>query len=176
LPAGAGPFYSPSVRSILILALLAGCASTQTPRLLPPPSAPETRDLPPDPAEEPLPDGIPAGETVEPLEAGSCYDATGLRGGNYPCPRASGLLASEGWAVRAGFYRLRYRELREHYEADRSVWRAHRVLYESTHAENLRRMEAARPSWLVRNAFPIGLGAGLILGGVAATSVAAALR
>ena len=164
-------------RPLALLALLAACATAQPlPPLVQPPNAPERRELPTDPADEPLPPGIPAGESVEPLEAGSCYDASGLQGGNYPCPRVSGILATEAWAVRAGFYRVRYRELREHYLADRTVWTAHRALYETVHAENVRRLREAQPTWFERNAFPLGVGAGIIIGAGVVLAIGSALR
>lgn len=156
----------PSMRrtAALLLALTAGCATAQLPPLVPLTQVPEVRALPIDPAEEALPAGTPEGEWIEPLEAGSCYDTSGLRGGNQPCPRRSGLLSSEARAVRDGLYRIRYRELRSVVESDRTVWRAQRELYETMRRQDARALQAAQPSWLQRNALAIGLAAGFVVG------------
>ena len=89
----------------------------------------EQRPLAPDPAIEPLPDGIPQGDWVEPLTKGDV------------APK-SGILSSEERAFRDAKYRIRYRAQRKNYEADRRVWAAAR-------SERLRpsrrRFGAARP-------------------------------
>ena len=59
----------------------------------------EQRPLPPDPATEPLPDGVPKVEWVRPLERGECEKAP------KPCPAVSGLAISEARAFRDAKYR-----------------------------------------------------------------------
>lgn len=168
---------SPTVRLLLPALLALGCASAPVPvATIPATRAPETRALPPDPAEEPLPPGTPAGEWVEPLEVGGCYDATGLHGGDTPCPRRAGILSSEARAVRDGFYRIRYRELRTFYEADRTTWSAQRELYEALRRQDQATITRMQPSWWDRNALPLGVAAGLVLGVGTMTAIIMSVR
>lgn len=161
-------------RALPLVVLALGCASTPRPTpAIPLTRAPEVRELPSDPAEEALPPGTPPGESIEPLEAGSCYDATGVRGGNQPCPSRSGLLVSEARAVRDGLYRIRYRELRVLYGGDRTTWSAQRELYEAMIARDRAEIERLRPTWLQQNGLALGLASGLVLGIGASVAIAA---
>lgn len=152
--------------SVWLLLALMGCrAAVQPPPLVSATRSPEARALPPDPAEEPLPPGTPPEETIEPLEAGSCYDGRGLRSpAAVACPSNSGLLVSEGRAVRDGFYRIRYRELRTLYVADRTTWSAHRELYEALRVRDQAEIQRLQPSFLDRYGLAVGLTAGFLLG------------
>ena len=153
---------------VLVAALIApACGGVQSTR----PTVPDTvvkrveqQPLPPDPADEPLPDGIPPGEWVEPVEAGACA------GKAPPCPEKSGILVSEARAVRDAKYRVRYKELRKNYEADRVVWGAHRELYEERLKLADREIQDLQPNWWDRNKLQIGVVGGVIIG--IATSVA----
>lgn len=165
------------MRALLPVLILLGCASAPVrPATIPVTRAPEARALPPDPAEETLPPGTPAGEWVEPLEVGACYDVTGLHGGDTPCPRRAGILSSEARAVRDGMYRIRYRELRTFYEADRTTWSAQRELYEALRHQDQATIEAMRPTWWDRNALPLGVAAGLVLGVGTMTAIILSVR
>ena len=124
----------------------------------------EVTPLPPDPAEEPLPDGFAKGEWVEPLEAGGCLDQP------QPCPKRSGIAVSEERAWRDGLFRLRYKELRRAYEADRSVWGAHRELYEERLKLADHAIQDLQPSWWERHDWQIGVMGGIIAG--VATTIA----
>ena len=57
----------------------------------------EARELPPDPAVEPIPENIPLGDWVVPIEKGECLDANGTPevGATTPCPAKAGLVISE---------------------------------------------------------------------------------
>jgi len=132
----------------------------------------ESRELPPDPAVEPIPDNIPKGDWVAPIEKGECLDASGTpeTGAPSPCPVESGIVISEERAYRAALYRIRYRELRKTYESDRMVWSAHRELYEERLKLAGQAIEDLQPSWFDNNKFPLGVVGGVVLG--IATSVA----
>lgn len=130
----------------------------------------EEQPLPPDPAQEKLPDGVPVGDWVEPLEAGSCAQAPAT------CPPRSGIVVSEARAARDALYRIRYPELRRTFEADRQVMKAHRELYE----ERLRHADLAiqklQPGWWQRHGSSIAFIGGFLLSTVASVAVFAAVR
>lgn len=132
----------------------------------------EARELPPDPAVEPIPDSIPSGDWVVSIEKGECLDASGTPevGATNPCPAKAGLVISEERAYRSALYRIRYRELRKTYESDRMVWSAHRELYEERLKLAGKALEDMQPNWLDRNKLSLGLMGGVVLG--IATSVA----
>jgi hypothetical protein len=132
----------------------------------------EARELPPDPAVEPIPDNIPSGDWVSPIEKGECLDESGTPedGAPNPCPVESGLVISEERAYRSALYRIRYRELRKTYESDRMVWSAHRELYEERLKLAGQAIEDLQPNWWDRNKLPMGVVGGVVLG--IATSVA----
>ena len=127
----------------------------------------EQRPLPPDPATEPLPDGVPKVEWVRPLERGECEKAP------KPCPAVSGLAISEARAFRDAKYRIRYKELRSNYGADRQVWGAHRELYETRLGLADQTIQDLQPRWWDRNKFQIGVVGGVILGIITSVAILA---
>lgn len=126
----------------------------------------EGRELPPDPATESLPEGLPAGDWVEPIEKGECLDDDGTPdlSAPRPCPLRSGIAVSEERAYRDGLFRARYRELRENYKADRMVWGAHRELYETRLEAADKVIQNLQPNWWDRNKLQLGLVGGVVLG------------
>jgi hypothetical protein len=86
----------------------------------------------------------------------------------------AGILVSEARAARDALFRIRYRELRRTYEADRQVWGAHRELYEEQIRRDREALEQARPDWWEQNdatvvgAITFILGAAITVGIVAA--------
>jgi hypothetical protein len=163
--------------SMLGAALLAlGCSTVRTVA----PTVPdvlsrrvEDQQLPPDPAVEPLSGSLAKGDWVEPLEAGSCLGADGkpVVEASKPCPIRSGIAVSEERAARDGLYRIRYKELRRNYEADRVVWGAQRALYESRLDLANKALEQAQPSWFDQHKGELGLLGGLLLGAGAAVGI-----
>lgn len=120
------------LRDSLALLMICSCATTlPTPPTVLPEHRIEEEPLPVDPDNEKLPG--PQEEWVEPLEAGSCVDQSGKFSlqVSKPCPLRSGISMSEAKAARFGLYKIRYRELRTSYEADRKVVSAQRALYET---------------------------------------------
>lgn len=132
----------------------------------------EKAPLPPDPAEEELPAEVSKGDWVEPLEEADCLnsDGTPRKGAPRPCPSRSGIAVSEERAFRDAKYRIRYRELRRNYEADREVWGAHRELYEERLKLADQAIQDLQPSWWDRHKFQLGVIGGIVLG--VASSVA----
>lgn len=167
-------------RSVLLAFGLSACATTQAQT---PPTVPTTltsrveeRALPVDPGEEALPQGIPVAEWVEPQEAGACFDQRGTvqPGVGLPCPARAGILVSEGRAARDGLYRVRYRELRTHYQGDRQVWMVQRELYETRLRLADQRIREMQPTWWQQNGAYVALGVGLVAGlGVSIVTVSA---
>lgn len=150
--------------------VISGCATTKPAAYAPLFGAAkrvEEKPLPPDPAEEALPklpDGSALTEWVEPLEKGSCIDATGKAVGSKPCPAVEGLAVSEGQATRDLLFRTRYRELRRLYDADRGIWSAHRELYEERLRTADEALKKAEPDWWQRNKGEVGTITGFVLG------------
>jgi hypothetical protein len=132
----------------------------------------EERELPPDPGEEKIPEEIPKGNWVEPIEKGECLDVNGTPDPDTvrPCPSKSGIAVSEERAFRDGLYRVRYKQLRKLYVADRDVWSAHRELYEERLKLADKAIHDLQPSWFDRNKMQLGVIGGVVLG--IATSVA----
>jgi hypothetical protein len=140
----------------LILALfLAACGPLPTPPTVAESKRVELAPLPPDPAEEKLEGNVPRGDWVEPQEANSCTAG---------CPAKAGILVSEERAVRDGLYRVRYRELRLTYTADRQVWQAHRELYEKRLQLADQAIQKLQPSWWDRHKVALGVIGGFVLG------------
>jgi hypothetical protein len=113
---------------------------------------PETAPLPTDPAQEEVPliyRGSP--ESVVPLEA------------HAPAPYA-GLLSTESRAWRDAQFRIRYRELRGIFEADRALTGVQRELYEFRLNAANERIRSLQPSWLSQHGLELGIGLGLVLG------------
>jgi hypothetical protein len=140
---------------------------------------PEARELPQDPAQEALPEGIPTDppEThVEALEAGSCVSEDGSTVAQGPCPAASGLVISEARAARDALYRIRYPELRRTYQADRQVWSAHRELYETQIQEDREEIRRLQPGWWEEHDGTIMGVVGLVLGAAITTAITVAVQ
>ena len=163
---------------IMILAsvLMSACASQRSAYV---PTVPESaikrveeQPLPPDPAEEPIPDEIPKGDWVVALDKGECLDENGVpeNSATRPCPADSGIAVSEERAYRDGLYRLRYKELRKNYTADKQVWGVHRELYEERLKLSHKAIQDLQPSWWDRNKLSVGVVLGIVTG--VATSVA----
>ena len=132
------------MRLLLAVVLLSACA---TEKVIPPKPEPylsgsdlEERVLPPNPETEALPKDTPPAEWVEAQEeSAKCH---------------AGILVSEARATRDGYFRLRYKELRQDYEADRKVWKAHRSLYERQLQLDLSKIQAMTPpppTWWEQN-------------------------
>jgi len=156
---------------------LVGCgAAVQPAYLVRPDRAVETRALPADPSTEALAPGANTDDFVEAQDSGSCLDAQGrpLPDAPRPCPARSGIVVGEGRAARDGLYRVRYRELRLMYEADRQVWAAHRELYEGQLQRADERIRQLQPNWWERNGFALGVGLGIVLTTIGVVSVAVA--
>ncbi len=127
----------------LLTLVCVGCVSQPVvrPPLVAANQRPEVRELPLDPREEVLPEGVPTlpGESVvEPIEEAE------------PAPMA-GILISESRAARDVLFRARYAELRRVYQSDRQVWAAHRELYEEQVRRDREALEAAKPDWWERH-------------------------
>jgi hypothetical protein len=128
----------------------------------------EVRPLPPDPATEKLPEGFPKGDWVIPYEAKECREKP------EECPQISGILISESRAYFDAMYRVRYKELRKTFEADRSVMGVHRELYESRLELADREIQNLQPGWWDRHKFQIGVVGGIVLGVAASVAILAA--
>ena len=152
-------------RVVLLLAMLGlgGCATTQavvTPTIpLSSTQRVEEQPLPEHPDAAQLPPEIPPGEWIAQLEGGAC-----VMGKNDPCPEDTGMVTSEARAFRDGLYRLRYKELRVYYEADRKVWTAQRALYEGRLNDANTALKQAQPTWFERHALEIGILSGFVVG------------
>lgn len=164
-------------RSLGLMLSLCGCATAAPPRfLVNPDRQPETRTLPADPATEPLPAGVPANaDFVEPSEPGACLDSQGrpVADAPRPCPNRAGIVVGETRAARDGLFRLRYRELRVTYEADRQVWAAQRSLYEGQLQRADAHIQSLQPNWWQQNALGLGIAGGFLLGTVTVIGVLA---
>jgi hypothetical protein len=159
---------------VLVLALT-GCAGPRFQAPTVPDSVikrVETRELPPNPATEPIPENIPRGDWVTTIAKGECLDTDGTPelGATNPCPAKSGIVISEERAYRSALFRIRYVEIRKTFDADRMVWSAHRELYEERLKLAGQAIEDLQPSWFDRNKLPLGVVGGVVLG--IATSVA----
>jgi hypothetical protein len=124
----------------------------------------ERRPLPVHPEAEALPESIPKGESVEPLEAASCVDEAGKLQGSGACPARSGLLISEERAFRDALFRIRYKEMRSLYDADRQVWGAQRELYEERVSSLHDALRQAQPTFFEKYALQFGVVGGFLIG------------
>jgi hypothetical protein len=86
-----------------------------------------------------------------------------------PCPTWGGIAVSEARAARNAMYRIRYKELRRTFEADRRVWSAHREVYEAQVARDRQEIERLQPTWWDRHGVAVGVAGGFIIG--AATAI-----
>lgn len=149
--------------AVFMVVLVLGCSATSAPpakRTLPSPLV--AADLPPAPKDEfKVP---PAAEWAVGVE-GYVVEA---EDGKREVVDRPGICMSMEKAGRAARYVIRYDELRELYIIDLKTWGREREIYER-HLElgqqeiDALRKEAER-SWFERNAGPIGLVSGLILG------------
>lgn len=152
----------------LVLPLFLACAGTlPTAPTVPDAKRVEKEQLPPDPENEPLDANVPRGIWVKSLEANSCAQG---------CPTDSGIFVSEERAVRDGKYRLRYRELRTTFEADRAVFAAQRELYETRLKLADQAIQRLQPGWWETHKFQIGTIGGFVLGTAAAIAIFALAR
>lgn len=153
------------MRKLLAVLALVGC--TSAPPL--PPTIPEERrvelePLPPDPEDEVLPANVPTVEWVEPLEVNACFDPSTGKAVNKPCPAKNGIAMSEAKAIKLGFYKIRYREMRTNYASDRKVFGAQRELYETRLKLADKAIQDLQPSWLDKHKAELGIFGGFILG------------
>ena len=144
---------------------LAGCATTSAEQAgdsepyLEGPYA-EDRELPAHPQDEDLDlaPGVNADETaVEAATKGQ------------PAPM-DGIIVSESRAARDALYRIRYKELRTTYEADRSVWRVHRTIYEKQiemDNDRIRELTPPPPTWWDQHGTAVLIGSSALVGLVA---------
>jgi len=162
--------------ALLVLLVSGGCA-TVNPVAPTVPISPDKRveeqPLPTDPAAEVLPLEIPKGEWVEPLEQGSCLGADGkvFATAPKPCPARSGIAVSEERAARDAMYRIRYKELRQNYMADRAVFAAQRLLYETRLNDANTALQNAQPNWFQRHAWELGILTGFVVGAGATVGI-----
>jgi hypothetical protein len=151
------------MRHIALVLALASSACVN--KYVTPPTVPvgekrvEAIPLPPDPATE---------------DMGTFCKSSGLPE-SPPCPDAAALndqrVFGEGRVYRDGLYRIRYRELRSNYEADRKVWVAHRELYETRLGLADKAIRDLQPNWWERNAFTLGVFGGTTLGIVMSVAI-----
>lgn len=166
------------MRKLVVIVVLFsfGCGASQAPQVRPivaEDRRPEARALPIDVREEPLPEGTPVtpGEDyVVPVTAGECEGAT------EPCPAEDGIQVSEARANRDALYRIRYRELRDTYDADRMVWSAHRELYEAQVAADREEIARLQPSWWELHDAEIMTAVGLVVGAALTVAITFAVN
>lgn len=182
------------MRWALLAVLAVGCASAPKPKVVAAPTVAmtkraEARPLPPDPADEALPEGLGPDFKPVPVEAGECIPekpkapVEGAEPVKGPCPARAGILISEPKVARIKLYQIRYKELRKTYVADRLEWSAHRELYEvklsmfNTEIVKLNQDldEALEESWWEENDGTIGVTVGLVAGGILAYLMAKAM-
>lgn len=168
------------IRALAVfLALTVACAKAPTvpPTLVDSSKWVETEALPLHPKTLPLPAGMDADseKMVVPIEEGMCDSQNGAAYAK-PCPEFSGIAVSEARAVRDGMYRIQYDELRARYEADRNVWAAHRMLYETQMQRDAEHIKTLAPTWWelhdgqITGSVGFGIGAAIVLGCVKAVT------
>lgn len=156
------------MRSFLLASLVfvAGCAAQQTPS--PNYTIPESRwvevdALPPNPADE----------TIDPTFTGEEDFVISYEPGMLDLPEVPGILISERRATRDALYRIRYGELRIHYEQDRLVWAAHREAYEIRLQFAESEIDRLQPSWWDRHkGTALGM-AGFVVGSILTVALVA---
>jgi len=179
------------VRKLLISALIiTGCGAAQSPEVRPLVAEnrrPEMQEMPLNAQTEPLPEDTPTDlpeSYVEPIEMGQCIPVYGttvppseeeqtIPG---PCPEQSGVFVSEARANRDVIYRIRYREMRRSYEADRQVWSAHRELYEAQIAADRDEIENLQPTWFEQHDGEIMAAVGVVVGAAIAVAITFAVN
>ena len=167
------------MKTLIVAFLLASCATPPvTPPTIPPGNGRvEETALPDDATKATLPPGTPAGDWVEALEAGSCWDIKGVKvpDAATPCPARSGIVISEERAARSILIKRGYDELRNIYQADRRVWREQRNLYETRLQLADKAIRDLQPDWLQRHALTLGAVGGFLVG-VATVGLTLSLR
>lgn len=168
---------------VLVVVLFAiGCGAAQTPEVRPlvaEDRRPEARELPEDVRDESLPEGTPVtpGEDyVMPIEAGQCLNEEGVVVAAGPCPDQSGIMVSEARANRDALYRIRYREMRDTYEADRRVWSAHRELYEAQIVADREEIAELQPTWWERHDGTVLTAVGVVVGAAITVAITFAVN
>lgn len=151
---------------ILLLLLIAGCATTAP---VVEPTVPawkmvEAEPLPPDPATEKVP--FQDGDWAVPMDEEECITKDGklVADAPRPCPGKGGILLSEEKTARLKLFQLGYQQLRVNYVADRQVWAAQRVLYETRLKDAAEALHRAQPNWFQAHAFELGLFSGIVVG------------
>ena len=126
--------------ALILIAALVGCAGRQSPEpnyTIAKTRWVETEELPPDPATEELAGDPPGAEDdVEPYEPRDPHN-----------PSWAGVVVSERRAARDGLYRIRYKEIRARYDADRQIWTVHREAYEVRLNLAETRILELQPTW-----------------------------
>jgi len=176
---------------VVMVALLSfGCGAAQTPEVRPlvaDDRRPEAREMVQDARDESLPEGTPQHlpeSYVMPVEAGECIPEDGRRippsdeelvllG---PCPEESGIFVSEARANRDAIYRIRYREMRDTYRADRQVWSAHRELYEAQVAADREEIARLQPTFWEQHDGEILATLGVIVGAALTVAITFAVN
>jgi len=181
------------MRVVVVLVIFAvGCGAAQTPEVRPlvaEDRRPEARELPQDARDEALPEGTPTepGEGyVVPVDAGECIPPGGIQMPDSeddedrfvagPCPEQSGIMVSEARANRDAIYRIRYREMRDTYEADRRVWSAHRELYEAQVQADREEIARLQPTWWERHDGTILTAVGVVVGAAITVAITFAVN
>lgn len=127
----------------------------------------ENRALAPNPKTEPLPpEFVGQEEWVTP-----CFEQAV---DSFPVCSKGGILMSEAKAARVELYRLRYEELLKMYVADRSVWRAHRQLYEKQlqlDEQRLRELTPPPPTWWDQHGTSVVIGTSATVGLIAGAAL-----
>lgn len=152
---------------LLVLACASACAGAKPLEpTIPEGKRVETEPLPPDPETEKLDSNVPPEDWVEPLEPGTCIDASGkpVAGAPKPCPVRAGIGMSEAKAARFGLFKIRYKELRTNYVSDRNVWAAQRELYETRLKLADKAIRDLQPGWWDQHKGEFGVIGGFILG------------
>lgn len=166
------------MRKLVVIVVLFsfGCGASQTPQVRPLVAEgrrPEAREQVQDVRDEPLPEGTPTtpGEDyVMPVTAGECEGVTET------CPAESGLMVSEARANRDALYRIRYREMRDTYDADRMVWAAHRELYEAQVAADREEIARLQPTWWERHDGTVLTAVGVVVGAAITVAITFAVN
>lgn len=172
------------MRAILTLLVFfaMGCGAAQTPELRPMVAEdrrPEARELAQTVRDEPLPEGVPVrpGEGyVVPVTAGECVGEDGSPLVTESYPAESGFMISEARANRDALYRLRYREMRLTYEADRQVWSAHRELYEAQIVADREEISNLQPTWWERHDGTVLTAVGVVVGAAITVAITFAVN
>lgn len=123
----------------------------------------ETRPLPEDPSKADR-SKFPGSDTqVAPLSKGEQAPFDGI-------------IESEHKAELFGLYQVRYTQLSQIYQVDRSQWAAQRAAYEGTLAQDEEKIRKLEPGWFEQHAFQLGFIGGVLLTAVATLAVGVSLK